>query len=111
MLPDAHANRHASGCTRLADKMANIESPHRDTGRYPCSTCWLAVTLWSANSPDALHVALGEGIADRVDGIENEHAVAIVINAAEHIVVQAANGTHSKSGKWIRAGIHIGHVG
>eukprot|EP00966_Prymnesium_polylepis_P316873 7321678-Prymnesium_polylepis.1 len=60
-----------------------------------------------SSSPDALHVALGEGIADCVDAIESKRAAAVVINAAERIVVEAANGTYSKSGGRIRACIHF----
>ena len=66
--------------------------------------------LDESSSPDALHVALGEGVADGIDGIErSKRALAVFINAAERIVVQTANGTHSKSGKRIRAGIQRFH--
>ena len=65
--------------------------------------------LDESSSPDALHVALGEAVADHVDALESKRALAVFINAAERIVVQAANGTHSKSGKRIRAGIQRFH--
>eukprot|EP00966_Prymnesium_polylepis_P201908 4677872-Prymnesium_polylepis.1 len=65
--------------------------------------------LDESSSPDALHVALDEGIADRVDAIESKRVAAVEINAAERIVVQAANGTYSKSGGRIRAGIRWFH--
>ena len=58
----------------------------------------------SSSSPDALHVALGECVADRVDAIESECAAATIINTAELVIVQAA-GTTFRLGKWRTAGI------
>jgi hypothetical protein len=45
---------------------------------------------WNASSPDALHVALGQGITDRVDCIESEIAVTVFVDATQVIFVQAA---------------------
>jgi hypothetical protein len=51
----------------------HIQVRQMNTGGYP-----LGHVGWDASSPDALHVALGQGIADRVDGIERELAEAIL---------------------------------
>ena len=59
-----------------------------DKGGYP-----VGYVGWVASSPDALHVALGEGVADRVDGIERERSHSLPVDTAELVVVQAANDT------------------
>ena len=41
-------------------------------------------------APEALDVALGHRVADRVDRIESEHAAAVLVDTAELVVVQAA---------------------
>jgi hypothetical protein len=74
----------------LAGRVAKIQSVHRDTGGYP-----VGHVGWNASSPDALHVALGQGIADRVDGIESECAGAILYTT-ECVAIQAAQGTAIK---------------
>ena len=66
---------------------------------------------WNASSPDALHVALGQGVTDRVDSVGSELAVAVHIDTAEVVVVQATKGTHSKLGKQEKGGYPVGHVG
>ena len=48
-------------------------------------------------APDALHVALDQGVADGVDRIEIEFALAVLVDTTEQVVVQAANGTHFRS--------------
>ena len=52
--------------------------------------------LHKKRAPDAMHVALGQGVADGVDRIESELATKF-INTAQLVIVQAAIGTHSKS--------------
>ena len=48
---------------------------------------------WDARSPDALDVAFGQGVTDRVDGIESELAgCPVLVDTAEHVVVQTAKG-------------------
>ena len=47
-------------------------------------------------APDALHVALGQGVADGVDRIKSERATQFP-DTAQLVIAQAANGTHSKS--------------
>ena len=54
-------------------------------------------TLDEKRAPDALHVALDQGLAERGDGLDRERAVAILIETAELVLVQAANGTQFKS--------------
>ena len=56
-------------------------------------------------APEALDVALAQSVADRIDGIERELAVAVLVDTAELVGVQASNCTHSKSGNCIRAGL------
>eukprot|EP00966_Prymnesium_polylepis_P107055 2478967-Prymnesium_polylepis.1 len=75
-----------------------------DPGGYP-----VGHVGWVASLPDALHVAFGESVADGVDGIESERAKAVLVDTAERVLVQAANGIHSKSGKWRMAGIQRFH--
>jgi hypothetical protein len=68
-------------------------SPKQDDGGYPVGRVG-----WNTSSPDALHVALGQGIADRVDSIECEcaHNTPFRLHeATERIVVQTAKGTTS----------------
>ena len=79
-----------------------------DKGGYP-----VGHVGWVASSPDALHVALGQGVADGIDRIESELAATVLIDTAEVVVVQATKGTHSKSGKQEK-GVYplpyLGHV-
>jgi hypothetical protein len=44
---------------------------------------------WSPSSPDALDIALGQGVTDRVDRVESELAVAELVDTAELVGVQA----------------------
>eukprot|EP00966_Prymnesium_polylepis_P195395 4529323-Prymnesium_polylepis.2 len=47
--------------------------------------------MWDKKrAPDALHAALGQSVADWVDGIESERAGATMINTAEHVVAQTS---------------------
>ena len=61
---------------------------HSDTGGYP---------VRQKQAPEALDVALGQGVADGIDRIESEFAIAVLVDTTEHVVVQAANGMHFKS--------------
>jgi hypothetical protein len=70
------------------------------TGGYP-----VGHVGWNASSPDALHIALGQGLAERVDGLDREFVKFELTDTEELVAVQAVNGTHCKSGKCIRAAI------
>ena len=50
--------------------------------------------LHEKQAPDTLHVALDQGLAERVDGLDRERAVAKPTDTTELVAIQAAKKQH-----------------
>eukprot|EP00966_Prymnesium_polylepis_P273673 6322238-Prymnesium_polylepis.1 len=73
-----------SQCSKVQKVRWSIQIRQVHTGGYP-----VGHVGWNASSPDALDVALGQGVADGIDRFESELTGAVLVDTAELVGVQA----------------------